>query len=170
MLMCIAASYPALYMHCCVGVKGGKLMVMTTWLIRCRNSCFLSSSSSKSITSCVHTNDSTWIQLLPSRNIWRHISLTWPSPLDTGTPDSLLMPWNCFIDFAFEHWFSCCTNEPVFAGGIGAIEIWLIDWQFLEIYHNLQEDFSKLSSLRHWKGGLHTSFRVSMDKSHWGWT
>ena len=32
-------------------------------------------------------------QLLPSRNIWRYISLTWPSPLDTGTPDSPLMPW-----------------------------------------------------------------------------
>ena len=25
------------------------------------------------------------------------------SPLDTSTPDSPLMPWNCFIDFAVEH-------------------------------------------------------------------
>ena len=24
-------------------------------------------------------------------------------PLDTDTPDSPLMPWNCFIDFAIEH-------------------------------------------------------------------
>ena len=65
-------------------------------------------------------------QLLPSSNIWRHISLTWPFPLDTSTPDSLSMPWNCFIDFAIEHWFSCHTTESGFARDIG--EIWLIDW------------------------------------------
>ena len=38
------------------------------------------------------------------------------------------MPWNCFIDIAMEHWFSCRTTEPGFDGAIGAIEIWLIDW------------------------------------------
>ena len=45
------------------------------------------------------------------------------SPLDTSTPDSLLIPWNCFIDFAIEDWFGCCTTEPGFAEDIGAIEI-----------------------------------------------
>ena len=51
-----------------------------------------------------------------------------PSPLDTGTPDSPLMPWSCFFDFAIEHWFGCRTTEPDFAGDIAAVEIWLIDW------------------------------------------
>ena len=32
---------------------------------------------------------------------------------------------NCFLDFAVEHWFG---TEPGFAGDIGAIEVWLIDW------------------------------------------
>ena len=49
------------------------------------------------------------------------------SPLGTGTPDSLLMPRNCFINFAVEHWFGCHATEPGFAGDIGAVEIWLID-------------------------------------------
>ena len=35
---------------------------------------------------------------------------------------------NCFLDFAVEHWFGCRTTEPGFAGDIGAIEVWLIDW------------------------------------------
>ena len=39
-----------------------------------------------------------------------------------------VMLQSCFIDFAVEHRFSCCANEPGFAGDIGAIEIWLIDW------------------------------------------
>ena len=30
--------------------------------------------------------------------------------------------------FAVEHWFSCRTTEPGFAGHIDAIEVWLIDW------------------------------------------
>ena len=50
------------------------------------------------------------------------------SPLDTGTPDSPLMRWNCFIDFAIEHWFVCRATEPGFTGDIGAIESELIDW------------------------------------------
>ena len=27
-----------------------------------------------------------------------------------------------------EHWFGCRATEPGFAGDIGAIEVWLIDW------------------------------------------
>ena len=50
------------------------------------------------------------------------------SPIDTGTPDGPLMLWNCFFDFAVEHWFGCHVPEPGFAGDIVAIEIWLIDW------------------------------------------
>ena len=37
-----------------------------------------------------------------------------------------LMLWNCFLDFAVEHWFGCCATEPGFAGDLGAIEVWLI--------------------------------------------
>ena len=61
-------------------------------------------------------------QLIPSRNIWRHISLTWPFP------HSLLMLRNCFLDSAVAHWFFCHATEPGFAGDIGAMEVWLIDW------------------------------------------
>ena len=50
------------------------------------------------------------------------------SPLHHGTPDGLLMLRNYLINFAVEHWFSCCTTKPGFAGDIGALEIWLIDW------------------------------------------
>ena len=35
---------------------------------------------------------------------------------------------NDFNDFAFEHRSGCCATEPGYAGDIGAIEIWLIDW------------------------------------------
>ena len=31
-------------------------------------------------------------------------------------------------DFAVEHLSGCRDTEPAFAGDIGAIEIWLIDW------------------------------------------
>ena len=50
------------------------------------------------------------------------------SPIDTVTPHGLLTLRNCFLDFAVEHWFGCRATEPGFAGDIGAIEVWLIDW------------------------------------------
>ena len=49
-------------------------------------------------------------------------------PVDTGVPYCLLMLRNDFNDFAFEHRSGCCTSEPGYAGDIGAIEIWLINW------------------------------------------
>ena len=49
------------------------------------------------------------------------------SPIDISTPDSPLMLWSCFINFAVEHRFSCHGTEPGFAGDNAAIEIWLID-------------------------------------------
>ena len=49
-------------------------------------------------------------------------------PVDTGVPYSLLMLRNDSNDFAFEHRSGCCATEPGYAGDIGAIEIWLIDW------------------------------------------
>ena len=57
--------------------------------------------------------------------MWYDIGL---SPVDTGVPYCLLMLRNDFNDFAFEHWSGCCATEPGYAGDIGAIEIWLIDW------------------------------------------
>ena len=51
------------------------------------------------------------------------------SPIDTNTPDGLLMLWNCFNDFAVGHLFGCHSTETGFAGHIGTIECnWLIDW------------------------------------------
>ena len=67
-------------------------------------------------------------QLLPSRNTSRHIFWLDLCPVDTSTPDGLLILWNCFLNFAVEHWFSCSATEPGFAGDIGAIEVCLIDW------------------------------------------
>ena len=40
----------------------------------------------------------------------------------------LLMLRNSFDNFVFEHRSGCCATEPGYAGDIGAIEIWLIDW------------------------------------------
>ena len=51
-------------------------------------------------------------QLLPSRNISRLVL----SPIDTSIPNGSLMLWNCFIDFAVEHRFSCRVTEPGFTG------------------------------------------------------
>ena len=50
------------------------------------------------------------------------------SPIDTVIPHCLLMLWNCFLDFAVEHWVGCRATEPGFPGDIGAIQVWLIDW------------------------------------------
>ena len=58
------------------------------------------------------TMDCQPFQLLPSRNIWRHISLTCPSPVDTVTPHGLLMLRNSFLNFTIEHWFGCRTTSP----------------------------------------------------------
>ena len=50
------------------------------------------------------------------------------SPVDTGVPNGLLMLRNSLKDFAFEHRSGCCATDPGYAGNIGAIEVWLIDW------------------------------------------
>ena len=92
-------------------------------------------------------------QWLPSRNIWRHISLLWPflhrhrhARWDVDVtelfhwfccwtprmPNGPLMLWNCVIDFAVEHRIGCRTTEPSFAGDIGTIEIWSIDWSLVQ--------------------------------------
>ena len=68
------------------------------------------------------------LQFPPSGNVSRQIFLTWPFLIDIGMPDDLLTLWNCFIDFAVENWCGCRANEPGYAGDIGIIEIWLIDW------------------------------------------
>ena len=56
------------------------------------------------------------------------------SPIDTGIPDSLLMLQSCFFDLAVEHWFSCRTTEPGFAGDISTIEIWSIYWLMISFW------------------------------------
>ena len=67
-------------------------------------------------------------QLLPSRDIWRHTSLTWPFPRRHRHAQWTVDVTELFFDFAVEHWFGCCTTELGFARDIGAVEIWLIDW------------------------------------------
>ena len=44
---------------------------------------------------------------------------------------------NDFNDFAFEHRSGCCATEPGYAGDIGTIEIWLIDWLNSLVYYVL---------------------------------
>ena len=54
-----------------------------------------------------------------------------PPPTFPQTPARPMAPltlWKCFIHFAVEHWFDCRTTESGFAGDIGAIANWLIDW------------------------------------------
>ena len=46
-------------------------------------------------------------------------------PIVTNMPDSPLMLWNRFIDFAVKHWFGCGTIEPGYDRDVGAIEF---DW------------------------------------------
>ena len=68
------------------------------------------------------------VQLLPSRNLWRHISLIWPFPHRYRHSPWPVDVTEVFINFAVEHWFGCRATEPGFAGDIGAIEVSLIDW------------------------------------------
>ena len=49
-------------------------------------------------------------------------------PVDTGVPNGLLLLQNSLNDFVLEHRSGCCATEPGYAGDIGAIGIWLIDW------------------------------------------
>ena len=72
---------------------------------------------------------------LPPAGMSQDTSL-WPGlcPIDTSMPDDLLMLGNCLIAFAAGHWFGCRTTEPRYAGDLGAIEIWLIDWLNLIIW------------------------------------
>ena len=48
-------------------------------------------------------------------------------------PNGLLMLRHCFLDFGVEHWFGCRATEPGFAGDIGTIEGWLIDWLIVRV-------------------------------------
>ena len=57
-----------------------------------------------------------------------------PPPIDTSTPNDPLMLWNCFFNFAVEHWFGYCTAESGFSRDVGAIEILKIF--FLVFYRN----------------------------------
>ena len=49
-------------------------------------------------------------------------------PVDTGVPNRVLMLRNSLNEFVFEYRSGCCATEPGYAGDIGDIEIWLIDW------------------------------------------
>ena len=70
-------------------------------------------------------------RLPPSEDVSKHTFSTWlpPPPVDTGVPNGLLMLRNSLNDFVFEHRSGCCATEPGYAGDIGAIKIWLIDWE-----------------------------------------
>ena len=50
------------------------------------------------------------------------------SPIDACTPNGPLMLRNCFITFAVEYRFGCNATELGFAGNIGAIKMYLVDW------------------------------------------
>ena len=67
-------------------------------------------------------------QLLPSEetSLWLG-----RSPIIPLFPLLMLRHW--YIELADEHWFSCRTTEPGFAGDIGANEVWLIDWLISQV-------------------------------------
>ena len=71
---------------------------------------------------------------------WKRLGL---SRIVTVTPHGLLMLRNCLIDFAVVHWFGCRATEPGFAGDIGAIEVWLIDWLIDYTWHGCSPDLRK---------------------------
>ena len=51
------------------------------------------------------------------------------SPIETITPHGLLILWNCFLDFAVEHWFGCHPTEPVLPEILALQKLdWLIVW------------------------------------------
>ena len=67
-------------------------------------------------------------RLPPSEDVSKHTFSTWPFP---RRHRCALLPVDVtewLHDFAFEHRSGCCATEPGYAGDIGAIEIWLIDW------------------------------------------
>ena len=76
---------------------------------------------------CPFSQFSCYLQeISEDRSLWFGLS-----PIDTITLHGLLMLRNCFPDFAVKHWFGCRTTESGFAGDIGAIEVWLVDWLIL---------------------------------------
>ena len=66
--------------------------------------------------------------------------------------------WNCFINFAVEHWFGCRATEPDYTGDICVIEIWLIDL-WLSMY--------KMRSILWYKKRL-SSFKIATSLGHQG--
>ena len=87
------------------------------------------------------------------------LRLSLPVPVDTGVSNGLLMLPNSLDDFVFEHQSVCCTTEPGYAGDIGAIEIWLIDW-FIDGSWQLQfKDL--LSSCTLWSTMVRWNVQVS---------
>ena len=58
---------------------------------------------------------------------------------------------NCFLDFAVEHWFGCRATEPGFAGDIGAIEDWLIDWLLTKLNSTSVVIFMIVMYLEKWQ-------------------
>ena len=68
------------------------------------------------------------LQFPPSGNVSRHIFLTGPFPHRQRHAQWPVDVVECFIDFAVKHWYGCRATESGYAGDIGAIEIWLIDW------------------------------------------
>ena len=51
-------------------------------------------------------------RLPPLEDVSKHTFSTWPSPVDTGVPNSLLMLRNSLNGFVFEHRSGCYTTEP----------------------------------------------------------
>ena len=61
-------------------------------------------------------------------------------------PNGLLMVRDSLNDFVFEHRSGCCPTEPGYAGDIGAIESWLIDW-LIQVFFPVHRSVNQLISL-----------------------
>ena len=67
-----------------------------------------------------------WLCLLSDQHCVYTLAVRLAPPFVKWPSSNLLR--NFFLDFVVEHWFGCRATQPGFAGDIGAIEVWLIDW------------------------------------------
>ena len=67
------------------------------------------------------------------------------------------MLWNCFLDFAVEHWLGCRATELGFAENIGTIEVLLID----------KESIKQMSffNIRRQGGGITSNFSLNSGRN-----
>ena len=119
----LAASLPSSTLRSNKGISLSDPRVKTITGARAFHSCAQSLCNSL-LLSLLSDNFSCYLQgTSEDTSLWLCLS-----PIDNSTQDIPLMLQNCFINIVVEHRIGCHAIEPDFAGNIGAIEMWLIDW------------------------------------------